>query len=169
MTFKTPPDSTMGCPPQRRQCDSKQLLRILQVWGVCGDTPQGRGALQVSVLQHSTGPVAMLLLCKGLKCFAKSRPALFSTYDPTVALPQSTQLTCSTPSNTLSIILVPFPISETPGSSFPLLGHPSHSVGPESPTLLSTRHKSRIVHDLFLHQGLVTGRDRAGGTIGLVP
>lgn len=39
--------------------------------GVCGDTPQGRGILQVSVLQHSTGAVITLFLCKGFKCFAK--------------------------------------------------------------------------------------------------
>lgn len=40
--------------------------------GVCGDTPQGRGALHLqSVLQHSTGAVITLFLCKGFKCFAK--------------------------------------------------------------------------------------------------
>lgn len=75
---------------------------------------------------------------------------------------------CSAPSNTLSIALVPFPTGETLRSSFPLLGHPSHGLGAGSPTLLSTR-LSRIVRDLFLNQSLITGRDRAGGTIGLVP
>lgn len=36
-----------------------------QVWGACGDTPQGPGggALQISVLQHNIVPVMTLLLC----------------------------------------------------------------------------------------------------------
>lgn len=130
--------------------------------GVCGDTPQGWGALQVC---DDTRPVITFFLYKSFKCFAKLRPALFSTYNPTEALPQPSQLTCSAPSNTSSIVLVPFPSSETPGSSFPLLGHPSHGVGPESPTLLSSTCKPRIFHDLFLNQGIITGRDGAGGTL----
>lgn len=117
------------------------------------------------MLQHSTGPVMTLFLCEGFKRFAKSRPALFSTYNPTGALPLPSQMMCSAPSNTLSTVLVPFLSSETLRSSFPLLGHPSHGVGPESPTLLSTTCKPRIIHDLFLNPGLITGRDRAGGTL----
>lgn len=50
-----------------------------------------------------------------------------------------------------------------------MLGHPSHGVGPESPTLLSTTCEPGIVHDLFLNQGLITGRDRAGGTLVWLP
>lgn len=119
----------------------------------------------MSVLQHSTRPVMTLFICKGFKCLAKLRPALFCTYNLTGVLPQPSQLMCSAPTKTLSIVLVPFPSSETLRSSFPLLEHPSHGVGPESSTLLSTTCKPRIVHDLFLIQGLITGRDRAGGTL----
>lgn len=40
---------------------AQQLLRVSQVWRACAQ--QGAGTLQVSVLQHNTVPVMMLLLC----------------------------------------------------------------------------------------------------------
>lgn len=62
-----------------------------QVWGACGDTPQGPGgggpADICAAAQHRARDDAFALNPKGFKRCAKSGPALFSTYNPTIALP----------------------------------------------------------------------------------
>lgn len=65
-TRKTPPDPMMGCPRMKKAMgyEPLQTAQSFAGLGAHGDTPQGRlGSLWISVPQHTTVHMMMLLFC----------------------------------------------------------------------------------------------------------
>lgn len=97
-TCKTPPDPMMGCPPRRRQWDTSlpRSSLLSSYSGFCSFggavvTPHEEGgggpADNWAAAQHRAHDDAFALHPKGFRCCAKLGPALFSTYNATIALP----------------------------------------------------------------------------------